>query len=660
MDAAAYLMQSTGDWKPKNVPAEAQWSAADRKALYDLALLHLKDKFPVERAKKYLEEGIPLDRAVGIKGDEASLVRSGPADKSEQAQIDRMLSYVGRRTVSKYGCSGCHDIPGYEDAKPIGTALADWGRKDPSKLAFEQIATYMTHHAWPKKESGGKSAHGATSGHGGSHHGGNGSHDSEDHAHGHIDHDNLQYELEQLSSNEGWLMEKLLGHEREGFIWQKLREPRSYDFKKTETKSYNERLRMPQFRFSEEEVEAVMTFVLGLVAEPPAPQYLASYANKPREKAIVEGTKVIEKFNCGGCHQLDFDTWDIAFRPGELGKPQSPETFPFLNPHFSPDEIKKSQEQNRRGMVQAQIRGRPLVDGKGAAEVVDLDEKLFPEGGTGVRFELWEDVLLDGAPWLVGGKMPVIPDSRITAHYKGRGGDLGNWIYASVVADEQKNNPNVNVREAWGWLPPPLIGEGHKVQTNWLHDFLLDPYPIRPATVLRMPKFNMSSADATALVEYFAARDNAPSPYEFNSRSSNEYLTAAELSHPKRERDAMNITNAFCIKCHIFGDFVPTGSVRALAPQLTDIHNRMRPEYLKRWTAWPAHLLPYTGMPVNIPYKDGAPQELFKGTSTQQLDAVVDLLMNWDRFTKQQFKVKPIIDALPTAPAAGNQTSSTN
>ena len=44
-------------------------------------------------------------------------------------------------------------------------------------------------------------------------------------------------------------MEKLLGHEREGFLWQKLREPRSYDFKKTENKGYNERLRMPQFTF---------------------------------------------------------------------------------------------------------------------------------------------------------------------------------------------------------------------------------------------------------------------------------------------------------------------------------------------------------------------------------------------------------------------------
>ncbi len=50
-------------------------------------------------------------------------------------------------------------------------------------------------------------------------------------------------------------MEKLLGHEREGFLWQKLRAPRSFDFQKTENKGYNERLRMPQFNFSEDDIE---------------------------------------------------------------------------------------------------------------------------------------------------------------------------------------------------------------------------------------------------------------------------------------------------------------------------------------------------------------------------------------------------------------------
>ena len=92
-----------------------------------------------------------------------------------------------------------------------------------------------------------------------------------------------------------------------------------------------------------------------------------------------------------------------------------------------------------------------------------------------MRFVLWRDVLLEGKPWLVGAKNPLVPENRVEAKYAGRGGDLGRWIYPVVVADELKVNPNAKAEEGWGWLPPPLIGEGKKVQTKWLHDFLLDP-----------------------------------------------------------------------------------------------------------------------------------------------------------------------------------------
>src|SRR5690606_15191114 len=77
-----------------------------------------------------------------------------------------------------------------------------------------------------------------------------------------------------MDPDEGYMMERLLHHSREGFLWQKLRDPRSYDYRKTENKTYNERLRMPKFPLAEGDIEAIMTFVLGLVSEPPAEQYV--------------------------------------------------------------------------------------------------------------------------------------------------------------------------------------------------------------------------------------------------------------------------------------------------------------------------------------------------------------------------------------------------
>ena len=67
------------------------------------------------------------------------------------------LRYIGSKAISKYGCYACHDIPGFEDAKPIGTALADWGRKETSKLAFEHITHYVEHGHGPVGAGGGAS-----------------------------------------------------------------------------------------------------------------------------------------------------------------------------------------------------------------------------------------------------------------------------------------------------------------------------------------------------------------------------------------------------------------------------------------------------------------------------------------------------------------------
>ena len=174
-----------------------------------------------------------------------------------------------------------------------------------------------------------------------------------------------------------------------------------------------------------------------------------------------------------------------------------------------------------------------------------------------------------------------------------------------MIAEEKKINPNVVATEAWGWLPPPLHHEGEKVQTDWLHDFLMDPTPIRPAVVLRMPNFHMSSDEASKLVDYFAAKTNAEFPYEYNERRRGGYLAELEQSHPALLDDAMKIVTDgnYCVKCHSLGDYQVEGrGARRSGPNLDEVYRRLRPDYMRHWIANPQRILPYTGMPVNIPY----------------------------------------------------------
>ena len=96
-----------------------------------------------------------------------------------------------------------------------------------------------------------------------------------------------------------------------------------------------------------------------------------------------------------------------------------------------------------------------------------------------------------------------------------------------------------------------------------------------------MPKFNLSPDDASRLVNYFAAMDNAQYPYEFDPRRQADHLaskeseyarTVSESGAPEANLDRLDaaldyITKTECVKCHSVGDFEPKGGVRALAPE---------------------------------------------------------------------------------------------
>src|SRR5262249_5200282 len=131
---------------------------------------------------------------------------------------DTLQWYIGRKAITRLGCFGCHDIPGFEPAKPIGTALNDWGRKDPERMAFEDADVFVRDHFHiaelrddPKDPS--KPARSWTT------------------KDGRPPYEKLFYEA-------------LEHHQREGFLHLKLQEPRSFDYHRQRT--WDDRLRMPQ------------------------------------------------------------------------------------------------------------------------------------------------------------------------------------------------------------------------------------------------------------------------------------------------------------------------------------------------------------------------------------------------------------------------------
>ena len=66
--------------------------------------------------------------------------------------VEKKNVFLGSRLVARYGCFACHDIHGFETAKPIGTELSEWGAKPVDKLDFGLVDIEKDRIAWLKQK----------------------------------------------------------------------------------------------------------------------------------------------------------------------------------------------------------------------------------------------------------------------------------------------------------------------------------------------------------------------------------------------------------------------------------------------------------------------------------------------------------------------------
>ncbi len=551
-----------------------------------------------------------------------------PARKGDQFVLngpitaDMKLAYIGRKTITRYGCFACHDIPGYESERPIGTPLQDWGRKETARLAPEHILEFLKEHGEPTggstheriEEAVGKARRGEFK-----------SHDEEE---------------RELSA--AYFYEDLLHHGRAGFFWQKLREPRSYDYQKTETKRYDERLRMPKFPVTEAEIEDIATFVLGLVAESPA----ASYIYKPDAAAFarIEGERLLRNYNCTGCHIVELPEIEYAPEPGSLTttKPSPsdhPEAFALLeqiNPPQNPDtgktiEVAVEGEKQQREVVRFHglVKQRPEPDA--------------PPEERETTYTLWQPLRLGDKLKLPGDPITFLDAQRV-GETPARGGNFAELLVEHI----QATRSGVTRDQAWQMSPPPLVREGVKVQTPWLYQFLREPERLRQVTVLRMPKFNMSADEAQSLANYFAAVDNAPFPYQIVREREPGYISGRNrqlrplLNNGRDDylKAAWKTLNApLCIKCHSLGGrnfqvSEPKTDIRG--PNLEHVANRLQPDWLMLWLYQPKWITPYTSMPPPLAKDKEEYPDLFGGDAGAQTVGIRDALMNYHRLMERE------------------------
>lgn len=632
-DIAAYLLSKrdeegkplTGDdgklMRDEDGPKRFKQIAWNKKRLDELVRLYLSKVLTKEKVDEtFQKHAYPAKEAAAVKS------AATKPDEIELVEVDGeiteqdMLRYIGLRSITRYGCHGCHDIPGFEKARPIGTGLFDWGRKDPTKLALEHIEEYLHHHGEPDIDGKPNPMSTARRAEAALRNGLNGNFDSE--------------EEREREGSAAFFYGQLETHGRAGFLWQKLRDPRSYDYKKIETKGYDDRLRMPKFPFSEGDIEAIATFVLGLVAEPPAEKYV--YRPQGDAKARIEGEKLLAKYNCTACHSVELpkitgvpeDT-----TPYELEAKDYPEAFALML-KMKPPRDARTNRKLKTGEAAISFHGM-LVQ---PADPTDSPDEQVS------YYDLWETISLGDKDKLMipGARMEVLSKKLLEAT-PGRGGAFADWlIEASIKADPSNVNRGVG-REM---SPPTLYQEGIKVQTPWLYSFLKDPVKLRYTTVLRMPQFNMSDEEAEKLANYFPAVDGAPYPYQDVPQREPAYRAGMEKMHPNYLHDAWSLItmggqSGQCAKCHSVGgrDFVQLDPKDTRGPNLDLTYSRLRPDWLQLWIYNPKWITAYTRMPQNFTRDKKVIPELFGGDGGQQAVAARDALMNYLLLLEKEGKV---------------------
>ncbi len=275
--------------------------------------------------------------------------------------------------------------------------------------------------------------------------------------------------LTEEAKEEGWYNHK-------GFFERKLADPAIYDQGKI--KKSLEKLRMPDFHLSEEQITQASTFLQGSVDQ----RFPEKFHYRPRDhrKDIQEGWEVVMKYNCVACHQLS---------PGQ-------------------------------------------------------------------------DTILQQLP-----------------------------IYQTDDGKER--------------LPPPLVGEGARVDPMWLAGFLSNPAldendhrnGVRRYLQVRMPTFNLSSGEVQKLVRFFSASSRQALPYMLPDL---EPLSAPELS---MARQLFTHPAAPCLRCHATGD--PKADQTATAPSFALTRERLKPDWTRRWLVHPEIIQPGTSMPSGLFEWDG-------------------------------------------------------
>ncbi len=295
------------------------------------------------------------------------------------------------------------------------------------------------------------------------------------------------------------------------------------------------------------------------------------------ERTTELGKRSINKYGCYSCHNINGFEGDLPQIGPELSKEGSKpiEQFGFGQQHQVPH--------TRQGWLRQHLKSPSIWDVGVPKQFKDLN-KMPNFYLSDSEIESIVGVILG----LVSDKVPLEGMKNMNANEK---------MYAEGMKVANKYNCygchkidgiGGKLSEAYedqNYGPPYLTSEGHRVQTEWLYNFLQNVHPIRPYVKVRMPSFNFTHDELNKLVMGFQA-----------GAKQNIYEAPITIEwEPGEKEAAKQIWNELaCTTCHSLG-FTND------PPQAPDLHyakRRLRDTWMEAWLANPQKFISYTSMPA--------------------------------------------------------------
>jgi mono/diheme cytochrome c family protein len=361
---------------------------------------------------------------------------------------------------------------------------------------------------------------------------------------------------------------------------------------------------MPNLRLTWEEAQDIASYLLTLKhadASYPAAAYLDDTTMK------AKGLAWVKHFGCAGCHEiagLEEEGRIGTELTKEGSKPIERLDFALLT-----HDAKKEGWYNHKGFFEHKLQD-PAVYDQGKVKT-PLEKLRMP------NFRLRPDEITAVTTFLLGSV-----DSTLPRHYfynpEDQRRDIreGWWLINKYncmgchqVQVAQKSVlsrlPRYQDPDWKEQLPPTLIGEGARVDPNWLARFLENPAMsaaevnrngVRSYLRVRMPTFSFSNEEIRKIVRFFEALSAQAQPY---IPTKLEPLTERERD---MARGLFTSTAAPCLKCHATGD--PAHDRNATAPNFLLAKERLKPGWTTRWMLDPAMIAPGTSMPSGLFRRD--------------------------------------------------------